>query len=343
MQKETKNLKILGCGTMMVDIFLRDLENIAEPETVVYPEKPIDIFLGGHAIDFGIDLVKLGINPSQVGIIGARGRGIVGEYLAREVQKYGLQTFFQEIKETDNGKNVVINKRGEGRRLHMHPGANWYLDPEWVKQIIRENLFKIFSVRPGYSGIDLNLRGIFEEVKKRNAFLLLDVMKPHPKRPPLFLLPDLPLVDAIHCNEKEAMLNTGKETPEQAIKELLARGGKVVFLTKGERGAEIITEDFRISQPGYRKPKVLDATGCGDAFCAGIFYKMIEYNQFEDIRKLSETQLRETLAFAQAVGASAATEPGCVEGVSKETVEQILKQERSEILEKTIIKRSKTN
>lgn len=333
------NLKILGCGTMMVDIFLRDLEKIAEPETVVYPEKPIDIFLGGHAIDFGIDLVKLGEDPSQVGIIGIKGEGPIAEFITNEVKKYNFRTFFQEIKGIDNGKNVVINIKGEGRRLHIHPGANWYLDPEWVKQVIRDTSFWMFSIRPGYSGIDLNLREIFEEVKKKEAFLFLDIMKPHSKRPPLFLLPDLELVDAIHCNKKEAMVNTGKEDPEQAIKELLIRGGKVIFLTKGEKGAEIITEDFRISQPAYQKFEAVDATGCGDAFCAGIFYKMIEYNQFEDIRKLSEEQLKELLAFGQAVGASAATRPGCVEGVSKETVDQILKKEGEEIIKNTKVEK----
>jgi len=339
MNQTTKNnLKILGCGTMMVDIFLRDLEKIAEPETVVYPEKPIEIFLGGHAIDFGIDLARLGMDPSEIGVIGVKGEGIVGEYLAREVAKYGLQTFFQEIKGIDNGKNVVINVKGEGRRLHMHPGANWFLDPEWVKQVVRESSFKIFSIRPGYSGVDLHLREIFEEVKKKNAFLLLDIMKPHPERPPLFLLPDLELVDAIHCNEKEAMVNTDKEDPEEALKELLVRGGKVIFLTKGEKGAEIITENFRISQPSFQKIEAVDATGCGDAFCAGVYYKMVEYNHFGDLRRLPVDKLKELLVFAQAVGASAATAPGCVEGVSKETVDKILN-ESKEIFKKTKVRK----
>jgi fructokinase len=331
-------IKILTCGTIMVDILAVDLEKIAGSGEVIYLEREIETRIGGHPIDVGIDLVKLGINPRKIEVLAAIGQGVFGNYVKKIIEDYKISTScFQQIKERDTGKNVILEIKGEDRRFHIDPGANWYLDPEWVKKIIRESSFNIFSIRPGYSGIDLNLREIFEEVKKKNAFLFLDIMEPHPKRLPLFLLPELHFVDAVHCNEKEAMINTGKNNPEKAVRELLNQGVKVIFLTKGEKGAEIITEDFRISQPCFQKVKAIDATGCGDAFCAGVIYKLAEYNQFEDVRKLSEENLKELLVFAQAAGASAATQPGCVEGVSKQTVDAILNQEKREIIKKTII------
>ena len=332
-------IKILSCGTIMVDILAVGLEKIAGPGEVIYLEREIETRIGGHPIDVGIDLVKLGVNPQEIGVIAALGKGIFHDYAKKIIEQYKIQTFFQGVEKADTGKNVILEIKGEDRRFHIDPGANWYLGPEWVKKIIRENSFNIFSIRPGYSGIDLNLREIFEEVKKKNAFLFLDIMEPHPKRPPLFLLPDIHFVDAVHCNEKEAMINTGKDNIQEAIQTLLEKGAKVIFLTKREKGAEIITKDFRISQPGFQKVKAIGAAGCGDAFCAGVIYKLAEYNQFEDVRKLSEENLKELLVFAQAAGASAATQPGCVEGVSKQTVDEILNQEEREIMEKTIIKK----
>ncbi len=332
--------KILSCGTIMVDILAVEMEKIAEPGEVVYLDREIETKIGGHPIDVGIDLVKLGINPRKIEVLAAIGQGVFGAYVKKLIENYEISTsFLQQVEKRDTGKNVILELKGEDRRFHIDPGANWYLDPEWVKKIIRESSFNIFSVRPGYSGIDRDLREIFEEVKKKNAFLFLDIMEPHPKRPHLFLLPELHFVDAVHCNEKEAMINTGKNDPEKAVKELLNQGAKVIFLTKGKNGAEIITEDFRISQPGFQKVKAIDATGCGDAFCAGVIYKLAEYNQFEDVRKLSEENLKELLVFAQATGASAVTQPGCVEGVSMQTVDEILNQEKREIIKKTIIKK----
>ena len=40
----------------------------------------------------------------------------------------------------------------------------------------------------------------------------------------------------------------------------------------------------------------------------------------------------------QAVGASAATEAGCVEGVSRDKVEQIMREQRERILSSTVVR-----
>jgi sugar/nucleoside kinase (ribokinase family) len=330
-------MKVLACGTIMTDILSVGLERIAEPGEIVYLEREAEARIGGHPIDVGIDLVKLGFNPREVGVIAAVGTGLFGNYVKKIIKRYKIRAFWQEIEKIDTGKNIVLEKKGEDRRFHIDPGANWYLDPEFVKSQIKEHSPKIFCVRPGYSGIDLYLEEIFREVKAQNSFLFLDIMEFHPARPREILLPFFHYADAVHCNEKEIMVNTGKENPEEALREILRRGVKVIFLTRGERGAEILTRDFRISQPKF-DVEAVDTTGCGDAFCAGVVYKLIEYNEFNDVRNLPQEKLTDLLTFAQAVGASAATVAGCVEGVSKDKVEQILKGQKERILNQTIIK-----
>jgi len=229
-----------------------------------------------------------------------------------------------------------LEKKGEDRRFHMNPGANWYLAPEFVISKIRELPPKVFCIRPGYCGVDQKLEEVFQEVKAQNSFLFLDMMQPHPERPKRFLMPLIHYTDAVHCNEKEAMVNTEKDCPEEAIEEILAQGAKVIFLTKGMDGAELITKEFRIVQPRF-EVEFVDATGAGDAFCAGVVYKLIELNRFEDIRELSEDKLAEILMMGQAVGASATTAVGCVGGVSKDKVEELLVEQRERILSSTTI------
>jgi len=332
-------LKVLAAGTVMADILAVELESIADPGEVVYLEREVEVRIGGHPIDVGIDLVKLGLNPQEIGVVAAVGKGLFGNYVTRVIEQYEIQAFLQEVIETDTGKNIILENKGEDRRFHIDPGANWYLAPEFVKDRIREFSPRVFCARPGYCGIDLELEDIFREVKAQNSFLFLDTMKFHPKRPEGLLLPLFHYADAVHCNQKEAMANTGKDKPEEAVKEILKRGTKVVFLTKGGGGAELITQTVHITQPGFEVGFV-DATGAGDAFCAGVVHKLVELNNFEGIHKLGHDKLIEILMVGQAVGASAATEAGCVEGVAKDKVEQIIKEQKEKVLNSTVVKSS---
>lgn len=330
-------IKVLAVGTIMIDILAVELEKIAQPGEVVYLDREIEVHIGGHPIDVGIDLIRLGANPREIGVVAAIGKGFFGNYAKKIIRKYKVRSFLQKIKRKGTGTNLILEKKGEDRRFHPYPGANWYLNPEFVKRIIRKYSPKIFCVRPGYSGIDLDLEEIFEEVKAKDCLLFLDIMQSHPQRPAGFLLPLFHYVDIVHCNEKEAMINTGKDNLKSALKEMLKRGVKVILLTKGNKGAELITEGFRILQPQF-ETKTIDATGCGDAFCAGVVYKLMEYDEFKDMRNLGRGRLKETLMFAQAAGAAAATKVGCVEGVSAEKVSQIIKRHGDKILNNTIEK-----
>ena len=330
-------LKVLATGTIMVDILAVELARIADPGEVIYLDREVEVRIGGHPIDVGIDLVKLGLSPQEIGVVAAVGEGLFGDYVKRIIKQYRIQAFLQEVAKTDTGKNIVLESKGEDRRFHIDPGANWYLDPEFVKGKIRELSPKVFCLRPGYCGIDLKLEELFQEAKAQNSLLFLDTMKFHPKRPKELLLPLFHYVDAVHCNPKEAMVNTGKDDPEEALKEILRRGAKAIFLTKGGEGAELITQEFRISQPGFRV-NFVDATGAGDAFCAGVVYKLIEFNRLDDIHKMSHDKLIEILMMGQAVGASAATKAGCVEGVAKDKVDQIMREQGEKILKSTIVK-----
>ncbi len=330
--------KVLATGTIMADILAVELERIADPGEVIYLEREVEVRIGGHPIDVAIDLVKLGLNPQEIGLVAAVGKGLFGDYVKRIIEQYRIPAFLQEIDHTDTGKNIILENKGEDRRFHIDPGANWYLDPEFVRGKIRELSPEITCLRPGYSGLDLKLEEIFREAKACNSFLFLDMMEFHPTRPAGLLLPLFHYADAVHCNQREAMINTAKDNPEEAVKEILRRGAKAVFLTKGGAGAELITQELRIVQPGFAVDTV-DATGAGDAFCAGVVYQLLGLDGFGDINGLSRDKLVEVLMMGQAAGASAATQAGCVEGVDKDKVNQLISQQKEAILNGTVASR----
>ena len=216
-------LDILTCGTINVDTII--LGNIAAPGEVTYLEKEPEDRIGGHPINVAINLVKLGINTNRICAMAAVGYGWRSSFIQNVIRSHNIQAFLQFIdsrQAIDSGQNHIFKQENEDRRFHIHPGANWFLDPEFVKDKIKEASPKIFCIRPGYAGIDLHLEKIFKEAKKQGSFIFLDIMQFHPKRSPTLLCDHnlFHYVDAVHCNEQEAIVNTGKQTVDEAIEKI---------------------------------------------------------------------------------------------------------------------------
>lgn len=77
------------------------------------------------------------------------------------------------------------------------------------------------------------------------------------------------LATYVAVNDYEAELLTGRTglTLQQ-----IAQRVSALIVTRGEQGAEIFTDGNRIDIPCVQAERVLDPTGCGDAFRAGLLY-----------------------------------------------------------------------
>lgn len=325
--------RILAVGTVMVDVLAVGLPAVAEPGEVVYTD--IATRIGGHPIDVAIDLVKLGEPAEMVAIAAALGHGPYADFARGVIDEYGIAAFLDDVPHLDTGRNVVIAVQGEDRRFHLDPGANWELSASHVASAISGWGPDVVTLRPGYCGIDLALGELLEPLSETMVFL--DIMQPHPARPPHYLRDALRFADVVHCNPREATANTGAVTVDEAVERLLASGVGLVLLTEGDRGAGAFSPEWEVRQPAFVVDTV-DPTGCGDAFCAGAI-------RFLGGRGhpggLDPDELKELLVEAQAVGASAATGVGCVEGVVAATVTEIMGAQGAEIRQGTgITKRS---
>ena len=75
------------------------------------------------------------------------------------------------------------------------------------------------------------------------------------------------LADYVAANDYEAKLlqeRTGKSMAE------LARQVKALVVTKGAKGSSIYTDGRRIDIPVVSATNIVDPTGCGDAYRAGL-------------------------------------------------------------------------
>lgn len=309
----------------MVDVMAVGMPSVAAPGDVVYTS--VDTRIGGHPIDVAIDLVKLGWAPDSVAVAAAVGNGPFASFVRGVIAGYGIPAFLQDVPDEDSGRNLVLEVEGEDRRFHVDPGANWSLSEEHVASAVEAFKPELITVRPGYSGIDLALRDILAPLT--DTIVLLDIMQPHPDRPAGFIRGVLPYVDLIHCNEREALVNTGARTLDDAVGEFLSAGAELVLVTDGPQGARAFTDDWEVAQGGFRVDTI-DVTGCGDAFCAGVIDVLDEQGS-SPLGDLGPDRLAELLIRAQAVGASAATAVGCVEGVSAPMADGILAKQRVKV------------
>lgn len=316
-------------GTLGVDVLAVELPEIASPGSVVYTPLPIETHIGGHPVDVAIDLVKLGADPEDVAIVTALGEGIYADYVASVIDDYGVRAFFQPVPGRDVGRNLVLEVAGEDRRFHLDPGANWALEPDHVAAALSEWGPEVVSVRPGYTGIDHDFDTALSPAG--DALVLLDIMQPHPSRRSGYLDPALDHADIIHANELEARVATGAGTLDLAVDTLLAHDVELVLITAGEHGATAYTRTHRVTQPGLVVDAV-DATGAGDAFCAGFIHAIEERDEHRNPEALPRL-----LSRAQATGAAAATAVGCVEGVSAELVARLIADQGARLLSDTEI------
>jgi len=87
-------------------------------------------------------------------------------------------------------------------------------------------------------------------------------------------------LDIASASLEELLKASGMYDVWEALRSLVERGVAVAVATMGERGAAVLHGGRRITVPAYRVPRVVDATGAGDAFL-GAF--LSEYAKGEDV------------------------------------------------------------
>lgn len=316
--------QVMTAGMVVVDMLWVDLPEIPRPGLTQFTNTFAER-VGGHPANVAVDLAKLGMNPKELGVVASIINDTAGAMIEKELAQYDIENLLKKrdrISADDiyTGRNGIMVKHGNDRMFQIYPGANMELDAEYVKAMLHNHSPSILSVRPGYSGIDGDIASILKETS--DTFVLLDLMRPR-DREWSYIIPAFSYANAVHCNDTEAMSVTGTKTVEEAIDAFLSYGVELLLLTYGDEGAQLITSTVNIRQPGFAVD-VIDPTGCGDAFCAGVIQKLLEWEATRDVAALSEAQLHELLRYAQAVGAACATGIGCTAGVSTERVQKIL-------------------
>lgn len=326
-------MKVLNVGIAFVDLIAADLPSVAAPGELIYAPRGIKTRIGGHSVNVSIDLVKLGMKGDQIGIIAAVGEDVHGELIKRALQSYGVKHFLQKVKDVETSKDLVLVVQGEDRRFHVDIGASYRLSADFVKKTLKKLDFKILYIGgAGMLGeVDEKLEEILSYAKRRDKLIFIDIVAPY-KKPWNHIIPSLKYADVFHVNLFEASMVTGKTKLEDAARTLNDMGSKLALITLGEEGLYARTEDWSIKLGAFNVD-VVDPTGAGDAFCAGVIHYLIR-KEVERVKDLTVEECLDMLIYASAVGASATTKEGTTEGVEISFIKNLIREQEDKLRSK---------
>jgi len=251
-------------------------------------------------------------------VVGRVGDDLFGDLVERYLRERGIDTDgVTRAPDYGTSKTVILPVLSEDRRFIHTFGANAALAAGDIPSSSLKAAEVIYVggylVLPGLHQGDLAER--FRFAREHDTRIVLDVVVPSGRGD---LSIDavrelLPLTDYFLPNEDEARALTGEAEPRRQAERLLEAGARTVVIKRGEQGVLVHSGDeaFELPAPPV---EVLEPSGAGDAFAAGVILGMLE-----------GWDLERSVRFASVLGASACTALGCWAGVfSREEADQFI-------------------
>jgi sugar/nucleoside kinase (ribokinase family) len=296
-----RRFDVVCLGILVADAIARPVDALPEPGTLGLVDQ-ITLRAGGCALNTGSVLTRLGATVALVGKVGA---DPFGEYLLGVARERGVDAGGVLVDSGAATSATVVLVDGAGERTFLHvPGANGTLrrdelSADWTAcgRALHVAGSLVMPALDGEPTVEL-----LADARSRGTVTSLDTVWDPSGRWDL-VVPALPYLDVFSPSLAEGRAITGYDDPRDIAGWLADRGARVVALTMGDRGAYVRGDDFE----GYIEPytvAVVDGTGSGDAFSAGLLYGVLGGWPLEDAAR-----------FANAVGALATTAVGATEGV----------------------------
>jgi len=262
--------QVVALGAQILDVLGRPVDSIPPGQGSARLAE-IRATAAGTAAGTAVDLAKLG---ADVYAVGAVGDDLLADLLESAMRGHGVDTGgLVRVPGTQTSATILpIRSNGERPALHV-PGATRLLRLEDI------DLDRVASARVLLLGAPDSLgwlaeHGLAEVVaaaKAGGAMVVVDVLGQGSPRDLGRLRGVLAEADWFLPNGEQICALTGRRDPVQAINDVLALGTACVAVTLGADGALVAT---RAGGEPARVPAidvaVVDTTGCGDAFNAGM-------------------------------------------------------------------------
>ena len=289
---------VVCAGLIIADLFVSPLPTLPGPGELVVSDGFL-LDAGGCAVNTAVILARLGV---RAGLVGKVGDDEYGRWLRRSLaRKRVLVDGVSTGQQAATSQTVILPVDGEDRRYIHVPGANAELGVADIAPMLSG--VRVLAIGGYLALLGLDPEGVADLLagaRTRGTATLLDVVVPRGADDPVKALrPVLPHVDCFLPNKDEARLVTGHDNPADQARALLELGCASVVVTCGAEGA-VYADPARVIRVRPFPVEVVDGSGAGDAFTAGIILGLIEGWPAE-----------QRLRFATALGGSVCRGLGC--------------------------------
>jgi sugar/nucleoside kinase (ribokinase family) len=254
-------------GLYILDILGRPVSRIPERGNVDFIEE-IRLTVAGTAGGTVVDTAKLGLKSLAVGAVGDDEKA---DWVLLTLEKHGIDVSAMQRLSGIPTSATILNVRPNGERPALHVrGASDHFD---VPASAYAQVFDAKIIHLGGTGLLKKLDGpasltLLKQAKKRGCTVTFDLIAASAETLAI-VEPLLPYVDYFMPSIEEARDMSGQSSAEDCALFYLDRGARACVFTMGGEGAFYADENGqRLKSPAY-DIKVVDTTGCGDAFDAG--------------------------------------------------------------------------
>lgn len=264
-------LDVVVVGELNVDLLLRGDVTPAFGQA----EKLVDdavLTIGSSSAIFACGVARLGLRTAFVGLVGD---DVFGHYLIDALGARGIDTSGIIVAPgRPTGLTVHLNRADGDRAMLTHLGTISDLTPEQVEAVFPArarhlhlgSYFLLDALRPG-------IPALFARARAQGLTVSLDTNFDPRGAWDGGVHAALAHVDCFLPNETEALALTGLPNWQQAL-DALAQRVPVVALKRGAQGAVWRSAAGQFAA-GTLPVQVVDTTGAGDSFDAGLVYALL--------------------------------------------------------------------
>ena len=302
-----KKYDVVALGELLIDFTENGKSNQGNP---LFEANP-----GGAPCNVLAMLARLGKTTAFIGKVG---NDRFGKVLSETIKDCGICAdglVFDDIVHTTL---AFVHKKTDGDRdfsFYREPGADMMLRKcEIDEEIIKSaKIFHFGTLSSTHEGVREATRYGVDIAKESGALISFDPNL----RPPLWdSLEDarreieygLSKCDILKISDNEIEFMTGSTDYDKAVRELMEKYNiKLAFATLGKKGSRAYFGDMQAEFGGF-DVDTIETTGAGDTFCGSALNFILEH----DINALTENDLKELLAFANAAAAIITTRRGAL-------------------------------
>ena len=267
--------KVIVFGNVTLDVICQTVDDVPRYESVSFDH--VVLSPGGCASNVAIGLGALGV---QTLLICKTGDDPAADILFNKWKQFHLDlSYVKREKDVHTAVSIgLVDHNAQPRFIHT-PGANGRLSlADLDFNIFSQGnigLFHIggFFVLPGL--LDEYLPQALEQIRQHGVSTSLDVVNSKRYWKPEYLFASMPQLDYFLCNRIEANKLTGEDDIQKCAEIFRNAGARNVIIKLGGDGCYVHGETFIGSVPS-EKVTVVDTTGAGDAFAAGMLASLAQ-------------------------------------------------------------------